>query len=274
MVNICVIALIGLPGAGKTTFCKNMVKLCDRKYNIIHICYDEIFHFHPETEKNEHTFKNERKKVAQKIEQIVIDEIKSSNTCQDNQESCLNSSNKCVLLVDDNNYYAGMRYEIYKICRRHQVSFGQIYFPIGIDIALARNSMREQDAIHSDVLIKMNKRLEGPSGKNHWEKNTLVINNSVDVEEFWEFLKACFLNPVRNKQENKDDTTTEVSFIHEVDICLRRRIKELLQNTDENPNEKAITLNKRRKCILLELKNNNDFDDISSVKSIYDRLTL
>lgn len=261
MVDICVVALIGLPGAGKTTFCKNLAQH-NPEFNFIHICFDEIFTFHPES--SGETFKNERLKVMRKIQQI-IDELKSNS--QGNMMGSLN-----VILVDDNNYYAGMRYELYKICKTNEICFGQVYIPIDLECALKRNVGRGSNALPPNVLERMNERLERPSDKNRWETNTLVIANIEEREEFYSFLKFSFCNPLKPMSKENKVESMKVSLIHEVDLCLRKRIKEILGNSEGNLSEKANMLNSRRKQILTDIRKKDEFDRTLDVQSLCESL--
>ncbi|XP_055848406.1 L-seryl-tRNA(Sec) kinase [Episyrphus balteatus] len=270
MVNICLLALIGLPGAGKTTFCKNILK-SSLEYNFIHICYDELFKYHPES--SEASFKDERTKVIKKIEQI-IDELKMKNQ-EEKDDSNMNCPKLSVILVDDNNYYAGMRYEFYKVCKSSNLSFGQVYFPVDLDCALARNASRGKNALPSFLIERMNERLESPSEKNQWERYTLIVNyNSEDFAQFSSFLKTCFLNPLKSIPKPNNNPTMEAYLIHEVDIGLRKRIKEILQNSKGNISENAAILNKKRKHILLEMQKRNEFDPSLNVQSICESFNL
>lgn len=254
MVKICIIVLIGLPGAGKTTFCLNLLKN-NLNYNFIHICYDEIFEFKKES--NETTYKTERKRVIQKVERM-IGEIEKE--CKDDIPS--------VILIDDNNYYAGMRYEFYKVCKARELCFGQIYFEIDVKLALNRNNMRDKSAIPLFVIEQMNKRLERSSPKNKWEQNTMTINDDPEaVDNFISLIETCFLNPLKSKSTHeKDSEQIKINPLHEVDLCLRKRIKQILKNSGESINENAKILNEKRKCILADIRNKNDKSlDVESI---------
>lgn len=256
MVKICVIVLIGLPGAGKTTFCKKILS-SNLKYNFLHICYDDIFKFHPKQLYQE-TFKDRRRKVIEQTEKI-ISEIKMNDQEEDSN----------VILIDDNNYYAGMRYEFFKLCKRNELSFGQVFFAIDVECALIRNSHRDSNKLPSHVIEKMHKRLEIPSHKNQWEQNTIMVKNSEKIDDFESFLKVCFLNILEHKIISKSDNDVhKINFVHSLDLCLRKRISEILRNSNGNINEKAKTLNEKRKRILLDIKTSNEINESINIQSI------
>ncbi|XP_055375093.1 L-seryl-tRNA(Sec) kinase-like isoform X1 [Condylostylus longicornis] len=262
MSNIFVVVLVGLPGAGKTTFCREVFnsEFVTRAYNVIHVCFDNYI----KVDKDLKSYT--RKGLISEIRKL-IESIKAHNF---NQAILFKSSNlyrnndKHLILIDDNNYYKGMRYEFYRICKSTSTVFVQIYFAIPLSIVLKRNQTRKDGYIPENTINNMNKKFEAPSKKSNWEKCTLIVTQEgFEIENIISYIEKC---PYVKSVEVKQRTAINQNKIHETDIILRKHIKYLITNNRENKCRNieilAEKLNLKRKNILEELRGGElDLDD-------------
>ncbi|CAM9832891.1 unnamed protein product [Phaeothamnion confervicola] len=81
-----------------------------------------------------------------------------------------------VVIVDDNMQYRRMRHEVLQVARRCRAGYAQLYFPIDVVAAVARNLERTQGRVHDKTILKMAGNLEPPDPSRFpWEHNTAVI---------------------------------------------------------------------------------------------------
>lgn len=264
--NICLLTFVGLPASGKTTIANKLVENCTQ-YKILHICYDNYIRF-------ENNLKAQRRDLLEKIDSLVKDIKEETNFTtffQSNIKGNKNSSN-LLILIDDNNYYRGMRYQIFQICRKYSISFGQIFFDTSLQLAIERNRDRES-RVPDEIIMNMCSRLESPFMKNKWETNSFVIHSenidNINISDIFLFIQKCFDNPEKYRIVF-EQPKTEQSEIHKFDIVLRKEISRILKETYfNNRNEKsffASKLNDKRKSLLDECKSGvlqlSDYDDM------------
>lgn len=111
MTRVCILALCGLPGVGKTTFSKILTKklfafdwsfLSTEKVEIEQINYDDLFAlqnngdiFNPEV------WKESRSTAITRVQQILNHPKESLR----------------FIIIDDNLYYSSMRHEYFQLAR-------------------------------------------------------------------------------------------------------------------------------------------------------------
>ena len=78
--DICIVVLLGLPAAGKTTFSQQFVSNFSQiNYNVIHICYDDFVDLKEQAkcaessgnDEQESNWKEKRKEVSQAVEHFI-----------------------------------------------------------------------------------------------------------------------------------------------------------------------------------------------------------
>ena len=207
--RICLVALIGLPGTGKTTLCNQLQTFITEEsmpeFGCLHLCYDQLIPISKQKdmalEASNHSdessskqkindnFKSSRKNIIQ-ISEHVIYKLKGivekgDDYVQTNDGNILQSyesvkeKENIIMLLDDNNYYQSMRYEYYQLARKHSIGFCEIYLnPDCIDSVLSNNQLRPiAEQIPDDVIKAMGTKIEAPDPfKNPWEQFSFSIN--------------------------------------------------------------------------------------------------
>lgn len=216
--------MVGLPGSGKTTFCKQFKDYKYSGFNVVHICFDELF---PWTKDG--SFKHDRKGFLEFVESSIS-----------------KSEPKTVILLDDNNYFQSMRYKQIQLCRKMKCSFGVLYFPLTLEDAFERNEIRQENALPKNVIRKMFSDLEEPLNCFKFDKNSKFC-------AVIEYIEDKFRNPFKPIEYSQKNPMTQ-SQIHIFDLHLRKLISEEMKKVENNKKEEAGKFNFRRKHILQSLR--------------------
>ncbi|XP_075146455.1 phosphoseryl tRNA kinase [Haematobia irritans] len=269
MDKICLVALIGLPASGKTSFCKLLLKMENLSFCTMHICYDNFLKF---SDNPNESYREQREELLKSLAD-VIEHFKSKTTWDNNVfnfEFCSyrdSAKEELVILCDDNNYYSSMRYKLYQLARKYCISYGQIFFDINDQIAMQRNSAREAPVrVPKEVFEKMMYRLEIPKlSKNSWENNTFVIKDSDDsLKEqfihlnFIPFVANLLENPLKSNETVSNNGPTKQSRIHDLDLLMRKLIGNKIKCLTNNKQVIAFQLNNKRKNILKEYQDSKE----------------
>lgn len=277
MSKVGLIVLVGIPGAGKTSFCRQVDHYSRAEslpWKSIHFCFDEFIRVEDCSGFEEGNFKVKRVQLLGHLERLV-DAIKSHNTelfQQVNGELqqhfsrkvhlSLTESIQYLVLVDDNMYYRSMRHEVYKIARRHGTGYVPVYLDVDLEEAKIRNSRRVAP-VPDETILRMWSRMELPNGKVcRWEKNSLRINNfSDDFELVFSHILDRIEHPVEKYIISEGVAEpVEQSALHKLDLLLRKRVGEIVRknrvqlNADELKvlSEELIA---KRKSILNDFRN-------------------
>jgi len=135
-----------------------------------------------------------------------------------------------VLLLDDNMYYRSMRFSYYQLARKYNTGFLEIFLKVPLEVALQRNSARQQQ-VSENVITKMAARFEEPNpSKYSWESNCLIIDNCnfdhFDLKLFLELgqnqLPSMIdvLQKEPSKQQDREQNLKNLA--HMVDISTRK----------------------------------------------------
>ncbi|KAF5304417.1 hypothetical protein FQR65_LT07947 [Abscondita terminalis] len=208
MVKICIMLIIGIPGAGKTTFVKKLLQLLPMYGNFkLHtIIYDDMLgndYYKDYKLKRQLPFET-AKKLIEEIYQAKDDHL---------------------IVVDDNMYLKSMRYQYYKLARDYQMSFFQIHFDVPLATALERNATRNTP-IPEHVIKRMSNKFESPC--ENWE-NIL-----------FEVLRKCMNDPVINITPTYEKPP--IGVLQKIDVILRKIVH---KNIKQNVSEASILCNRR-----------------------------
>eukprot|EP01122_Echinamoeba_exundans_P005238 TRINITY_DN15402_c0_g1_i1.p1 TRINITY_DN15402_c0_g1~~TRINITY_DN15402_c0_g1_i1.p1 ORF type:complete len:313 (-),score=36.88 TRINITY_DN15402_c0_g1_i1:63-974(-) len=234
-----IIVLIGFPGSGKSHLAKNICAQATSKCNlppqsIKLIQYDEIF--------NNITQENGLDAfdaiLWHKSRVKALAEASSFVSTAAN----VSSEEPVLLIIDDNMFYRSMRLPFYKLARKHQIGYIQLYLDIPIDICIKRDAQRSEQVLESTIL-RMQERLETPDASKHeWESNSL----SLDVQELESHTTEALLGRIftsfahlppplcdaaSDEMERQNSRERNVkSFGHQLDLQLRKIVSQALSS--------------------------------------------
>ncbi|XP_013117133.2 L-seryl-tRNA(Sec) kinase [Stomoxys calcitrans] len=273
MEQICIVALIGLPAAGKTSFSKLLLETENVPFSILHICFDNFLKC---SDDNATSYRLQREEVL-KFLADTIESLKNINELVANipnlkycsYRDC--GSRQLLIVCDDNNYYASMRYKLFQIARKFCISYGQIYFECNLATTMERNASRDASVrIPENVFHKMVLNLECPDvQKNYWEENTFTLHTEDCLKQQFifsniiRFLNKLFDNPLKPTEANSKHAPTKQSLVHDLDLVMRKRIGSSVNAIAKcNKGRLAFELNNKRKEILKEFQDNTE-DEVS-----------
>ncbi|XP_039948342.1 L-seryl-tRNA(Sec) kinase [Bactrocera neohumeralis] len=271
--RICLVALIGLPAAGKSRFSRWILSIPQQQFNVIHLCYDDFLPAQDDTLNAEIELKLQRSKILANINSLICELNDNAYIARDIIKS-VKLSEKCndfLILCDDNNYYRSMRYKLYQLCRQNKCAYAQIYLECDLKLALSRNSARpDNERVSEEILQRMEIRLERPnSAKHHWEENTLFLegcdNFAIMKAGILDFLSKSLDKIVQPLTQSVTTTETVVSLLHQLDLLLRKRIGEILrlENDTAERSKRSKMLIAKRKAILQEVRKKVEKESIS-----------
>lgn len=281
MDQMCIAALIGLPAVGKTTFSKLFLEIEKLPFNVLHICYDSFLN--ATTMNSDVPYRHQREQLLKALA-CAIESLKSTREFGNgiiNMETCSYKDfghNRLLILCDDNNYYLSMRYKLYQMARKFQLSYGQIFFNCNVQEALWRNNLRaETIRVPFDVFQKMSQNMETPEvAIHHWETNTYIltidkIHKHNIIEEIIPYINQLFECPVKPLESNIVPHTLSIqSRVHEFDLLMRKRIGIIVNSLpSENKRLMAVHLNDKRKEVIKKLKNTENMDDCDHLYQLF-----
>jgi len=199
--SICIVLLMGLPGAGKTSFITKFGKeLSEKGYCFIHVCYDRLiqvsllaclildlvkrvilFQIEDLSDLTSYKWKGRRSEIKTHVEELVRN-LRDNKTTDGFEDVCgklridnpsINLGKESVVIfVDDNFYYRSMRYEYYQISKKHEVGFCQFHIDETIEECLKRNRSRKDIArVPEETILHMSEKFECANPfENSWEK--------------------------------------------------------------------------------------------------------
>ncbi|KAK3595312.1 hypothetical protein CHS0354_004465 [Potamilus streckersoni] len=230
----CVLLLCGLPGSGKTTHTKELVKkLIDE--NVLALVFDELMpqelaeKMIPQSSVNENLVASPWKQFREDmlccvdtfISHLVSDITTSSKRdilytirkpVHINEELWLcfmkaivsslvaDWTKPTLIVIDDNMYYRSMRYQYYQIARKYNSAFCQIYLSCDMDVACVRNKQREVK-VPDSVIITMATKIEPPDPlNNRWEKFSITVKaeQHIDICQIQDLVHKARLEPVQS----------------------------------------------------------------------------
>lgn len=261
MPRICLVVLIGLPGAGKSSLCDWLLsqQSAHRGSYTVHLCYDDFLD-------TRLAYKDQRAFVFRILQQLISAIHGAADWPAEVPLITSSDSNAdYIIMCDDNFYYRSMRYKLHQLCRSEGCIYGQIYVASSLMSCLQNNSLRSGNTrVPDHVIRQMEDRLEVPSAAG-WECDTLTV---CDVNsEATRLSVVGFLNTLWKKTSEE---MTQVSVVqsqphtqsgaHRLDLLLRARIKTIIEGLTEpgERQEASGRLNGRRKQILTHFRAEDD----------------
>jgi len=239
MAKICLVVLIGLPAAGKTSFADGFKEfLAGSSVNLLHICFDKLVSIDQRII-DENLFKITREKcikqVEEKVNSITLKKLKTPT----------------FILIDDNNYYRSMRYQFFQIAKKFNTSFAQIYLKVDVETAILKDLGRDEP-VGEEIIRKMALRFESPALSLKWERRSLTISSfkSYNFSEILSFLEEA-LNFPEIQVKISENLPIPQSEIHQIDLILRKIVGKL----SKNEKSKGGLFNERRKMLLEDIRN-------------------
>ncbi|XP_075226408.1 phosphoseryl tRNA kinase [Lycorma delicatula] len=282
--NICLILLIGIPGCGKTYLTnflvnhlsKNMFSSNSKYFSnlcVIPVSYDDYISYH--TDSNVMSWKQRRTDVFIGVEEFILYFKGYKNSLNSklyvNNNYCTDNKDNMFIIIDDNMYYKSMRYEYYKLARKYEISFCQIYLEASLDKALEYNKKRDGVSIVPEqIIIKMNELIEKPNTSNNsWEQHSLTIPAFINFDEYlvlnqlYNIILSALESPVKDviitSYENYEESKriTNCNLVHQVDVKLRNIIGNYIKQVKHNNSQIryiADCVNNKRVQLLKDLK--------------------
>lgn len=289
MSNICVVNLIGIPAAGKTTFCQRFCEYLRAQHgpcNAVHIDFDDFVKYPTVGRRTEYfqskMLKNHRFRLRWFIREL-IDEIINKQTIENTLQliqreypecsihSIVGSSvNRYVLLIDDNMYYKSMRKEIRTISKECGTGYLILYFVASLEQSLQRNRCRTTK-ISDDVFLNIATKFEIPTDDEALEMHSINIDSHViQFEEILTIIVKSMENPLRIISEpTLLRINLEQSRLHQIDLVLRKEISHQMKEANFSGMRACIAsiYCQKRKQILSDLKRGtlempDNFDEI------------
>ncbi|KRY46773.1 Transmembrane protein 98 [Trichinella britovi] len=248
--------VFGIPACGKTSLCKRIVDFFNADesnrsdIHVVHICYDEILEY---AKLCTNQWKSMRNMILDSIDAVAVGlnsrdaYVKPAAIDADIWNKIVPlvpnfdaTWSKIIFLIDDNMYYRSMRFSYYRLARKHQFGFCQLYIQCDLERALIQNRGRKPDAVVSDETIKrMAEKIQIPAEK--WEENsiTVIVDNSdseVHLSKIGNFLLESFSKflPELSEDANNDKLTYNVESctnrMHRLDLLLRGIIHQEVEN--------------------------------------------
>lgn len=276
MNKVCLNVLVGVPGAGKTTFCQRIQDCSifkESSIRLIHICFDDFIKFDAKIDLENSSFKGKRKRLLELFEEIVqsikttnpakLEHVKSILYEEFQQQVAIDSAetpSNYLILIDDNMYYRSMRYQVFQIARRLGTGYFQTYFEVSLDSAKSRNSKRSS-SVPEEVISRMFYKLEKPDERIcRWETNTIILSNSSDeLDIIFKTTLKCFEQPVEPLETHETKNSVEQTHVHKVDLLLRKVVGEMIKQQKELLNSGEVKLFaegllSKRKLLLEDLR--------------------
>lgn len=267
MASICIVTLIGIPAAGKTTFCKILPNYINN-YNFIIKHLDELIQDDYRITKENLVFE-----VKSEIEQLM---------------RLNNFPTPIVFIIDDNMPLKSNRKKYLQIAKEFGLGFIEVYFKVDLQIAFGRNKARA-NVIPENIILDLSNIMEEPEDgervmviDSNWSidanpvqsdeallssiSTTQQFNSKELFQLFDEKIKYCLDNPVKTI-EIVEKVPLPLSKLQEVDLVLRNIVSKFMKNCENKSKGRILSENKKKIFQLVK-------DGEISIDISWDRLEL
>uniref|UniRef100_A0A8C4QEJ3 L-seryl-tRNA(Sec) kinase n=1 Tax=Eptatretus burgeri TaxID=7764 RepID=A0A8C4QEJ3_EPTBU len=181
----CVLCVLcGLPGSGKSTLCARLPSRTDPRF--LQLSYDSLLPavaFRPQDTTGGKVWTLFLRQLQQhRLLDPPWSSVKALSAKPQMPKTFPEQSPPgLAIILDDNFYYRSMRYKVYQLAREVSAGFIQIFLNCPLEQCLKRNASRTVP-VPVMVLQTMAARLEVPDVERDWERESLHLDTSVDVE--------------------------------------------------------------------------------------------
>lgn len=251
----CVIMiLIGAPGAGKTTFARSLTDTQRNGlvYKFLHVEHDKLMPIRDLEQAPENQWKMDRSIVLEKIEKF-LQELGCGSICFNGVHLSLEQDDRLIIVVDDNMYYKSMRQAYFRLAQTFNCGYCQVYFDIGMEVAISGNSQRSgRDRVPERVIRNIYGKIEPPVLSNYWERNSIVVlrrDLEVYKNDLFGMIDTCLEQP-ENLIEAKSNDLPCNSLCHDLDIVLRKLISGKISDAKGNMSKKELGVFSKKLAII------------------------
>lgn len=266
MPRICLLALIGLPGAGKTRLSNWLLEQPTTLtgWNVLHLCYDDHFNIGPK----DHTdYKTQRKLIHNLLTQLIA-ALQAGATelpalvrgATTTTTTAAIGNDNYLIVCDDNHYYRSMRHKLYQLCRSQNCLYAQLHVASSLDACLQGNAARGAAGVPPAVIQQMQTRLEPPSATaNGWERLSLTLTSTdyaAAAHTINGFIRSLLESQLVGTPLASVKQPQVQSLVHQLDLLLRARIQIRMDAIEEHQQKRigGHALNGQRKQILAKFR--------------------
>eukprot|EP00052_Salpingoeca_macrocollata_P010388 m.81101 g.81101 ORF g.81101 m.81101 type:complete len:314 (+) comp17529_c0_seq8:3-944(+) len=245
---MALVALCGLPAAGKSLLCRQLQSLPGA--HVVVVAFDE--YLEPFGSKRAlvaqaDTPKAQRAALLAHIEALVHNPRQGEALLGIQCSACAGkpwSEETHLLLLDDTNYYRSMRHAVFQLARKYGLGYCQIFLTCPLEVALGRNEQRAENKVAEASIRSISAKLEAPHPQLFsWERFTYSFDTSA-WEAAAQAQEAVLRNlhsmallaaehppaPVVDRSEDKARAreNTARSLLHALDLATRRTLSDFL----------------------------------------------
>ena len=231
------IILTGLPGAGKSTFSKNLAEILSKNNIDVIVLGSDLIR---------ESFPIWKEKYEEFIRKSTYSLIGSA-------------LNDYWVIVDDTNYYNSMRRDLINIAKKYNKNYAIIYLKAPLDVLIKRNIERGEK-IPNEVIKKMYEKFDEPGKKYKWDEPFLIIDTTKDIN-FEEIAKRLIEKSkeipkfyAEDENKNKND-----NIFDKIDKETRKIVSEYIKS-GKFSKDKIKDIIELRKEFLRKIKKIEDID--------------
>jgi tRNA uridine 5-carbamoylmethylation protein Kti12 len=291
----CLLVLVGLPGAGKSTTAKCIIDhLSSSSADIqaTHIQFDDFYSANDGTKFNMDEWKRARAKALETIESHLTAPLADPPT---------STSLYRLIIADDTFHLRSMRAHAHSLARKHQAAHIQLYIDTCLKQALLQNKARPNPLPDHIIVTAALHTMQSPASSSFpWDKKCLKYSEiqslASDIQQqqqqqqqlilLWNVIWKEWGPPLRQvphpteveAERDQARQATSANRTHQLDITLRSMVgkvmKEWISSLSEHENNKQHTkdlerdMTHARRLLLTKVHHGNADDSDSDTEYI------